>query len=61
MLLTQQHWVRFPGSQMKNNNVTEVNQQRWLEESGQWLENVDRTHLVLASGKLVLQKNPQFN
>ena len=27
-----------------------------LEESGQWLENVDRTHLVLASGKLVLQK-----
>ena len=28
---------------------------RW-EESGQWLENVDRTHLVLASGKLDLQK-----
>ena len=25
------------------------------EESGQWLENVDRTHLVLASGNLVLQ------
>ena len=36
--------------------VTEVNQQRCLEESGQWLENVDRTHLVLASGKLVLQR-----
>ena len=34
----------------------EVDQQRWLEESGQWLENVDRTHLVLASGKPVLQK-----
>ena len=34
----------------------EVNQQRWLEESGQRLENVDRTHLALASGKLVLQK-----
>ena len=24
-----------------------------LEESGKWLENVDPTHLVLASGKLV--------
>ncbi len=23
---------------------------------GQWLENVDRTHLVLANGKLVQQK-----
>ena len=34
--------------------ATEVNQQRCLEESGQWLENVDCTHLVLASGKLVL-------
>ena len=27
-----------------------------VKESGQWLKNVDRTHLVLASGKLVLQK-----
>ena len=27
-----------------------------FEESGQWLENVVLTHLVLASGKLVLQK-----
>ena len=27
-----------------------------LEETGQWLENVDCTRLVLASGKLVLQK-----
>ena len=47
---------------MKNNNVTEVNQQRRLEESGQWLENVDRTHLVLAwaCGKLVLQKKYFF-
>ena len=27
-----------------------------LDESGQWLEKVDRTHLVLASGKPVLQK-----
>ena len=37
-------------------DVAEVNQQRWLEESGQWLENVD---LVLASGKPVLQKSQQ--
>ena len=29
---------------------------RWFEESGQWLENVDRTHLVLASGMPVIQK-----
>ena len=28
-----------------------------LEESGQWLEKVDRTHLALSSGRLVLQKN----
>ena len=34
-----------------------VNQQRWLEESGQWLENVDGTHTVLARGNLVLQNN----
>ena len=31
--------------------VDEFNQQLWLEESGQWLENVDQTHLILASGK----------
>ena len=37
-------------------NVAEVIQRCWLEESGQWLDNVDRTHLVLASGKPVLQK-----
>ena len=37
-------------------NVTEVNQQRCLEEGGQWLENVDQTLLVLASGKLVQKK-----
>ena len=37
-------------------DVAEVNQRRWLEESGQWIENVDRTHLVLASGNPVLQK-----
>ena len=37
-------------------DVAVVNQSRRLEESGQWLENVDRTHLDLASGKPVLQK-----
>ena len=29
----------------------------WFEESGLWLENVDRTHLVLAGGEPLLQKN----
>ena len=37
-------------------DVAEVSQWRWLEESGLWLENVDRTHLVLVSGKPVLLK-----
>ena len=37
-------------------HVAEVNQPSRLEESGQWLDNVDQTHLVLASGKLALQK-----
>ena len=42
----------------KISDVAEVNQQRWLEESGKWLENVDRTHPVLANGKQpVLQKS----
>ena len=31
-------------------DVAEVHQRRCSEESGQWFENVDRTHLVLASG-----------
>ena len=35
-------------------------QRFFLEESQQWLENVDRTHLVPASGKLVLQKEFVF-
>ena len=38
-------------------DVAEVNQQCCLEESGQWLENVGWTHLVLASDQLVLQEN----
>ena len=52
----------IPSIPVKNLNekiveVAEVNQQRWLEESGQWLENVDRTRLVLASGEPVQQKS----
>ena len=42
--------------QMKIIDVAMVNQRSWLEESGQWLEYVNPTHLVLASGKPVLQK-----
>ena len=34
---------------------------QWLEESGQWQENVDRTHLVLAISKQVLQKSFLIN
>ena len=37
-------------------DVAEVNQWCCLEKSGQWLENVDQNHPVLASGKLVLKK-----
>ena len=37
-------------------NLAEVNQWPYLEESAQSIENVVRTHLVPASGKLVLQK-----
>ena len=37
--------------------VAEVNQLRWLKESGQWLENVHQTHQVLASGKPALPKS----
>ena len=43
-------------SEEKIIDVAEVNQRPSKEESTQWLENVDRIHLVLTSGKLVLQK-----
>ena len=36
-------------------DVAEVYQ--WIEESGEWLETIDRMHLVLASGKPVLRKS----
>ena len=54
--LTPQPGVPKKISEEKNVHVAEVNQRRWLEESGQMLENVVPTQLVLASGKLVLQK-----
>ena len=38
-------------------HLAEVFEWCGLKEIGQCLENVDQTHLVLASGKLVLQKN----
>ena len=38
---------KFPEEKIVN--VAEVNQRRCLEESGQWFENVNQTHLVLAS------------
>ena len=43
-------------SEEKIVDAAEVNQRQYLERSGQWLENVDRTHQSLASGKVVLQK-----
>ena len=46
--------VSIPSIQGEMINVAEVNQRLWLEESGQRLENVDRTHLELASGRRVL-------
>ena len=50
--LNSQHYQKiFRG---KIVNGAEVHQS--LEQSGQWLDNVDRTHLVLASGELLLQK-----
>ena len=55
-LLTQQPRVRkfFSGKF----NVAEINWRPCLEASGQRLDYVNWTNLVLASGKLVLQKDP---
>ena len=63
LLLTQQPQVPIPGFPKNFRGkiivAAEVNQLHWLEESGQWPENVDRTHLVRASGKPVRQKKIQ--
>ena len=47
VLLTQQPRVRIPAFPKK----IQMKNYRWrgLEKSGQWFENVDRTHLVLDS------------
>ena len=42
-------------SEEQIDNIADVNQLCCQEESGKWLANVVRTHLVLATGKLVLQ------
>ena len=42
-------------------DVADVNQWHCIEESGQWLENVDQTHLVLAKSKLVLENFSRIN
>ena len=47
---------RLPKFLPKNIVVAELNRHRLLWESGQLLENGDRTHQLLASGKLVLIK-----
>ena len=44
-------------SKEKIDNIDQVHQWHYLEESRPWLENVDRTHLVMACDKLVLQKD----
>ena len=41
-------------SEEKIVNIAEVNQRGFFKKSEQWLENVDRTHLLPASGKLFL-------
>ena len=41
-------------------DVAEVDQQRFLEGSWQWLENVVQNHQVLASGQLLLQKDSRI-
>ena len=57
MLLTQQPWVPLSPFPKIYFDVAEIYQQRKLDESRQRFENVDQTHLVLSSGKLVLQKD----
>ena len=42
-------------------DVDDIYQWRWFEENEQSLENVDQAHLVLASGKLELQKRTWEN
>ena len=57
LLLTQRPWDNSLLFMKMYFNVDEIYQRRWLEESEQWLENDDQTHLVLVSSKLVLQRS----
>ena len=54
--LTQQPRIWFLTFSKIYFHVAEIYRRCWLEERGQRLENVVQTHLVLASGNLVLQK-----
>ena len=60
MFWTQLPRVQFPAFPQKSKEKiiedVEFDKWTWSEEIRQWLENVYRTHLVLASGKPVLQK-----
>ena len=61
LLLTQQCRARFLSFPKSYFDVADIYRRRWLEERGHRLENVDRTYLVLASGKQVLQKGHGFD
>ena len=59
ILATRPNYPRFNSQHFQNNfseektvDVADVNERHCSKESGQGLENVDLTHLVLASGKL---------
>ena len=56
LILSQWPRVRFLALPKIYFDVGEIYQWRWLEESGQRLENVDRTHLVLGSVKASTKK-----
>ena len=57
LLLTQQHWVQFLAFPRIFLLMLLTFIDWTAQNSGQRLDNVNKTHLVLASGKLVLQKS----
>ena len=60
LLLTQRPQVQFLAFLKIGFNVGEIFRWHWLEEGEQRLENVNQNHLVLVSGKQVLQKNKKI-
>ena len=54
LLLVQQPWVRFLAFPkiFSGKIIDEVNQWHWLEECGQWLENVDLTQAKKRQNKV---------